>query len=215
MQIKWLGHASFLVTSKDNTKIITDPYIVEGGIRYDPINESADITTVSHNHGDHNNVGIIKGNPRVLRDPGSYVVKGIEIKTVQVYHDGTKGSQRGSNLIFCFKVDELNLCHLGDLGHELSQQQVSQIGPVDILFVPIGGFFTIDSSQASKVVQYVNPKVVFPMHFKNSKVDYPIADVGQFLIGKKNVRKVESSEVEINKETLPVETEVVVLQSKY
>ena len=128
MQIKWLGHSSFLITSQDKNKIITDPYTVGRGINYNPINESADIVTVSHNHGDHNNAGAIKGNPRILNEAGSQTVKDIEIKTVPVFHDEAQGSKRGNDLIFCFKVDGMNLCHMGDLGHQLNQQQLSEIG---------------------------------------------------------------------------------------
>jgi L-ascorbate metabolism protein UlaG (beta-lactamase superfamily) len=215
MQIKWLGHASFLITSKDNIKIITDPYTVDTGIKYGPINESADIVTVSHSHGDHSNTGIIKGKPRILKEPGSNAVKGIEVKTVSTFHDDAKGEQRGSNLIFCFKMDGLDLCHLGDLGHKLSVSQLSQIGPVDVLFIPVGGFFTIDAKGATEIVEAVKPKLIFPMHYKNSKVEYPLAGVDEFLKGKKNVRKLNSSAIEIRKETLPEETEIVVLQSVY
>jgi L-ascorbate metabolism protein UlaG (beta-lactamase superfamily) len=215
MQIKWLGHSSFLITSKENIKIITDPYIVDGGIKYGPINESANIVTASHNHGDHSNTGIIKGTPRILKEAGSDSVKGIEVKTVSVFHDEAKGGQRGSNLIFCFKVDGLDLCHLGDLGHKLSGPQLSQIGPVDVLFIPVGGFFTVDAKGATEIVEAVKPKLIFPMHYKNSKVEYPIAGVDEFLKGKKNVRKLYTSAIETTKETLPEETEIVVLQSEY
>lgn len=215
MKIKWLGHASFLVTSKDNIRIINDPYTVGKGLNYQPINESADIVTASHNHGDHNNVEVIRGNPKILKEPGSYDVKGIELKTVSSFHDETKGSQRGSNLIFCFRVDGINLCHLGDLGHRLSQQQISEIHDVDVLFIPVGGFFTIDANQAEATVQAIKPRIIIPMHFKNLKVDYPITSLDQFLKGKKNIRKVDSSEVEIKKEELPEEPEIVVLESQY
>ena len=215
MKIKWLGHASFLTTSKDNVKIINDPYTTGNGLNYKPINESADIVTTSHNHGDHNNAGIIKGNPKILKEPGVYVAKGIELKTVSAFHDEAGGGQRGNNLIFCFKVDGINLCHLGDLGHELTQQQISDLGVIDVLFIPVGGFFTIDAKQATEVAQAIKPKVIFPMHYKNSKVDFPIKDVDRFLKGKKNIRSVNSSEIEIRKENLPEEPEIVVLESQY
>jgi L-ascorbate metabolism protein UlaG (beta-lactamase superfamily) len=215
MQIKWLGHASFLILSQDNTRIVTDPYTVEKGIKYRPIDAAADIVTASHSHGDHNNVAIIKGNPKVLKEPGSSTIKGIEVKTVSAYHDGAKGTQRGNNLIFCFKVEGLNLCHLGDLGHQLGQQQIKEIGPVDVLFIPVGGFFTIDANEATRTVEAIKPKIVFPMHYKNAKAEYPIAGVDDFLNGKKNVRKLNSSTIEIRKEALPKETEIVVLQPEY
>lgn len=215
MKIKWLGHASFLITSKDNIRIINDPYTAGKGLNYGPINESADIITVSHSHGDHNNAGVVKGSPKVLNEPGSYVVKGVALKTISSFHDETGGSQRGNNLIFCFRVDGMNLCHLGDLGHGLSQQQISEIGPVDVLFIPVGGYFTIDANQATQVEEAIKPKTILPMHYKNPKVDYPITGLEQFLKGKKNIRKLNSSEIEIEKENLAEGPEIVVLESQY
>jgi L-ascorbate metabolism protein UlaG (beta-lactamase superfamily) len=215
MQIRWLGHASFLIISKGKSKIIVDPYTVGGGINYKPIDESADIVTMSHDHGDHNNAKSVKGDPTILKQAGSYHLKDIEIKTIPVFHDEVLGSKRGKNLIFCFKVDGLNLCHLGDLGHRLNQQQVSVAGEVDVLFVPVGGYYTIDAKEATEVIQAIKPKVVFPMHYKTPKTDYPIAGIDQFLKDKKYVRRLNSSGVEINKDNLPEETEIVILQSAY
>jgi L-ascorbate metabolism protein UlaG (beta-lactamase superfamily) len=213
MNIKWLGHASFLITTSDKKRILTDPYNTGHGISYKPINESADIVTMSHEHGDHNNAGAVKGNPVVLSKAGSQTVKSIDFKAIAAFHDESQGSQRGNDLIFCFKVDGLNLCHLGDLGHPLSPQQIKEIGNVDILFIPVGGFFTIDSKGATAISQALKPKVIFPMHYKNAKVEFPIAGVDDFLKDKKNVRRLNTSETEIIKETLPKETEIVVLQS--
>ncbi len=126
----------------------------------------------------------------------------------------TREANAVTNLIFCFKVDGLNLCHMGDLGHQLNQQQLSEVGQVDILFIPVGGYYTIDAKEATEVVQAVKPKMIFPMHYKTSKADYPITGVDQFLKDKKNIRRLNSSEIEINKDTLPKETEVVILQSE-
>lgn len=215
MLIKWLGHASFLITSQDGIKIITDPYTVGNGINYRPINESADIVTRSHGHGDHNNTKAIKGNPTILTEAGSQAIKGIEIKSIPAFHDEAKGSKRGNDLIFCFKIDGINLCHMGDLGHQLSQQQLSQIGAVDILCIPVGGFYTIDAKEATAVAQSIKPRVIFPMHYKTPKADYPIAGVDDFLKNKGNIRKLNTSEIEIKKTDLSRETEIVVLQSAY
>lgn len=212
MKIKWLGHASFLVTSEESKKIITDPYSVAGGISYAPIDESADAVTVSHDHGDHNNYRAIKGSPSIIKGAGISKVKGIEFKGIASYHDTVKGSQRGSNIIFCFTVDGINICHLGDLGHLLSPKQITDIGPVDIVLIPVGGYYTINAEQATAVSQSLKAKVVIPMHYKTTKCDYPISQVEEFLTGKKNVRRLNASEVEFRKEKLPEETEIVVLQ---
>jgi L-ascorbate metabolism protein UlaG (beta-lactamase superfamily) len=212
MRVKWLGHACFLITSKDGLRVITDPYAVGGGINYSPIEETADVVVVSHGHDDHSNVSAVQGKPEVVKGDGIKTVKGIQFKGIAAYHDAAQGKQRGPNTIFCFTMDYIKLCHLGDLGHVLSPEQVVEIGAVDILFVPVGGFFTIDASAAGQVCDQLKPKLVIPMHFKTPKCAYPIAGVEDFLKGKKNVRNVEGSEAEFKQEMLPGAAEIVLLR---
>jgi L-ascorbate metabolism protein UlaG (beta-lactamase superfamily) len=212
MKIKWLGHACFLITSRDGLRVITDPYAVGGGINYSPIKETADVVVVSHDHGDHSNVSTVQGKPEVVKDSGKKTVKGIQFRGVATSHDASQGQQRGLNTVFCFTMDDIKLCHLGDLGHVLSPGQVTEIGAVDILFVPVGGFFTIDAPVASQICDQLKPKIIIPMHFKTPKCAYPIAGVEDFLKGKKNVRKVGGSEVEFEREKLPAATEIMLLQ---
>lgn len=216
MKVKWLGHASFLITSDSGIKIITDPYApTPGRLNYGEINESADIVVYSHEHGDHNNVAAVKGNPQVISGSGVKEAKGIQFKGIATYHDDSKGSQRGPNTIFCFTVDGMRLCHLGDLGHQLSAEQVKEIGEVDILMSPVGGFYTIDAAGAKQVVEKINPKVVIPMHFRNDRCLYPIAPVDDFLKGRAKVRRLDGSEEEFKKGKLPATTETVVLKPTY
>jgi L-ascorbate metabolism protein UlaG (beta-lactamase superfamily) len=213
MKIKWLGHSSFLITSSDNIKIVTDPYTTGNGINYRPVNETADIVTISHMHSDHNNISAVKGVPVVLREKGRHIVKGIEIKAVPVHHDGTLGSQRGENLVFCFKVDTLAVCHAGDLGHTLSPRQIDEIGPVDVLMLPVGGFYTIDARDAAVVARALKAHIVIPMHYKTSKTEYPIAGLQSFLKDQGNVRQPEAIEIELTRPGLPANTEIIVLKS--
>lgn len=212
MKIKWLGHASFLITSDGGVRVITDPYHRTGGIEYGLIQETADVVTVSHQHQDHNNVAAVKGTPIVVDGPGVRNAKGIEFLGVPSYHDGRKGAQRGPNIIFCFAIDGVRVCHLGDLGHELDASKVKEIGVVDVLLVPVGGFYTIDARQATSVCEALKPKVVIAMHVRTAKCDYPITGVEDFLKGRKNVSRVAASETEIKKDKLPSETETIVLQ---
>jgi L-ascorbate metabolism protein UlaG (beta-lactamase superfamily) len=212
MKVKWLGHSCFLITSRGGVRIVTDPYAVGGGINYSPIKQTADIVVVSHDHGDHSNISAVQGKPEMVKSDGTKTAKGIQFRGIASYHDNSQGKQRGPNTIFCFNVDDLKLCHLGDLGHVLSPKQVNEIGAVDILFIPVGGFYTIDALAASQVCDQLNPKVVIPMHFKTPRCAYPIAGVEDFLKGKKNVRKVGGSEVEFEREKLPAATEIVLLQ---
>jgi len=212
MKVKWLGHSCFLITSGDGVKIITDPYAVGGGINYCPIDETADVVVVSHGHDDHSNVSAVQGKPEVVKGDGIKTAKGVQFKGIATYHDTAQGGQRGPNTIFCFTIDDIKLCHLGDLGHVLSPAQVSEIGTVDILLVPVGGFYTINASVASQVCDQLKPKIVIPMHFKTSNCAYPITGVEDFLKGKKNVRRVEDSEVDLERERLPATAEIVLLR---
>ena len=212
MKVKWLGHSCFLVTSKGGVRIVTDPYAVGGGIDYSPIKETADVVVVTHGHDDHNNISAVQGKPEVVRGDGTKTAKGIQFKGIATYHDASQGTQRGPNTVFCFTVDDISLCHLGDLGHVLSPGQVNEIGAVDILFIPVGGFYTIDAVVASQVREQLKPRIAIPMHFKTPKCAYPIAGVEDFLKGKKGVRKVIGSEMEFEREDLPTATEIVLLQ---
>jgi L-ascorbate metabolism protein UlaG (beta-lactamase superfamily) len=210
MKIKYLAHAAFLITAENGTRIVTDPYKTEPGLDYGKITETADIVTASHQHTDHNNVNAVKGSPKIVGY--SEEVKGIKIRAIPAYHDATGGSQRGANIIFCFDVDSVNVCHCGDLGHELTTQQVNNIGKVDVLLVPVGGTFTIDATGATKVAEQLKAKVIIPMHYKTDKTGLPIAGVEDFLKGKNNVTRLNESEIEITASKLPSTAQIIVLK---
>jgi L-ascorbate metabolism protein UlaG (beta-lactamase superfamily) len=210
MKIKYLAHAAFLIESESGVRIITDPYETSPGLKHGAIQETADIVTVSHEHGDHNNVGAVRGNPKAVR--ASTEVKGIKFKAIPAAHDNSGGSQRGKNTIFCFEVDGVNICHAGDLGHMLSEEQVKAIGRVDVLMLPVGGFFTIDAKTATRVSEQLKPKVVIPMHYKTGKLDFPIAGVDEFLKGKENVTIASGSEIELKAGALPAAMQIMALK---
>jgi L-ascorbate metabolism protein UlaG (beta-lactamase superfamily) len=212
MKVKWLGHASFLISSDSGTKIITDPYPQGSGLSYAPVKVAADIVTVSHDHFDHNNVSSVPGKPEVITGSGIKKVKGIQFKGIAAHHDESQGKERGTNTIFCFSVDGVKLCHLGDLGHRLKKEQIEEIGDVDILFIPIGGVFTIDAKMASPVIDDLKPKVAIPMHCKTSKCNWPLNTIEDFRAGKKNVKNMNSSEIEFKAGKLPQTTEIIVLE---
>ncbi len=213
MKIKWLGHASFLITADSGTKIITDPYLTGGALNYDEIKESADIVTTSHDHFDHNHVASVGGNPEVVKTAGPSEAKGIKFNGTPTHHDDTGGSQRGSNVIFCFEVDGIKVCHLGDLGHPLSDQQAAELGTVDILLIPVGGNYTIDAKVATETYGKLNPRIIIPMHFNNERCkDFPVAGVADFLQGKDNVTNLEVSEAEFKSGVLPAAPQIVVLK---
>ena len=214
MKIKWYGHSAFLITSDQGLKIITDPYesgAYGGALAYGKIQDEADLVFTSHDHADHNHVKGLPGKPEVVRESGSRTARGISIKGIPTFHDPSKGSERGSNLIFKFQVDGIQICHAGDLGHVLSDQEVKEVGPVDILLLPVGGYYTIDPKEATRVSEQVKPKVLIPMHFKTEKCGFPIAPVDDFLKGKATVKRVPESEFSFDKATLPKQMEIVVL----
>jgi len=215
MKIKWYGHSSFLFTSDQGTKIIIDPYEpggFGGAIAYGPIPDEADIVLVSHDHADHNYVQGLRGKPQVIKGTGSHKAKSIEFKGIAAFHDERKGSERGQNTIFCFTLDGVKICHLGDLGHVLSEQEARQIGPVDVLLMPVGGVYTIDPTQAGQTAQKINPKIIIPMHYKTPHCGFPLAKVEDFTSGKAGAKTIKGSEVEIKKEKFPQSPEIIVLQ---
>ena len=213
MTIKFLGHATFLITSEGGLRIMTDPYDPDwygAQFRYRPITDAAAIVTISHDHADHNYPQGIPGSPVVLTSSGE--VRGISFEVTASFHDAAEGAERGRNRIFCFEVDGIRLCHLGDLGHPLTAEQAAAIGEVDVLLIPVSGTATIDASQATEMVAQLGPAVVIPMHFKTPQIDFPFAPVDDFVAGKDNVEKVGRSEVSICREDLGTEPRIIVLE---
>jgi L-ascorbate metabolism protein UlaG (beta-lactamase superfamily) len=212
--IKWLGHSSFLISEEGGVKIVTDPF--DKSVGYPMPDESADVCVISHDHFDHNCVSAIKGKPEVVKGTGERKVRGVKFHGVASFHDEQGGSQRGKNTIWTFELGGIRFAHAGDLGAKLDDSQKGEIGAVDVLLVPVGGYYTIDASTAAGVVKALNPKVVIPMHYKTSFMgeNFPISRVDEFTRGKKNVIMVGSNSVSFTKETLPKETTVYVLEFK-
>ena len=211
MKVKYLAHSSFVITSEKGTKIVLDPYNQNIGLKYAPVNETADVVLITHDHPDHNNAAAVKG-AQVVKEAGSKDVKGIKIKGITAPHDEQGGKERGNITIYSFVVDNVKLCHAGDLGTVLTSKQIEEIGPVDVLFIPVGGFFTLDASAAAKVCDQIKPRIIIPMHYKTAKTDYPIKGVEEFTRGKKNVRQMDSSESEILANKMPSTAEILVLK---
>ena len=215
MKIKWLGHAAFLFTSEKGIRMIIDPYEsggFGGAVGYGPIRETADIVVTSHGHSDHNYLGDIQGKPQVIKGPGAHRVGEIEIKGVLAYHDTSLGEERGKIIMNVLTVDGVRICHVGDLGHQPTDQQLADLGPVDVLLVAVGGYYTIDAAEATRLVERLAPRMVIPMHFRTDKCTFPISGVEDFLKGKGAVRRPGASEIEISRDTLPAKTEIVVLE---
>ncbi|MGQ9708557.1 MAG: MBL fold metallo-hydrolase [bacterium] len=215
MKIKWLGHSSFLITAEGGIRIITDPYVpgaYDGAVGYGKITEKADVVTVSHEHADHNGVAELPGSPQILKGRGPFTVKGVRISGFDVFHDASRGRERGTNTVFLYELENLRVAHLGDLGHLPDDATIKAMGRVDVLLVPVGGVFTIDARQAARVVQLLNPKVVIPMHYKTVRLGFQIAGVDEFINLAPNPKRIGSSEVEITSSGLPKTGETWVLE---
>jgi len=215
MKIKYLGHAAFLITTADGRKIVTDPYEpggFGGAIGYGPLKEAADFVTVSHQHADHNYVKMVPGNPTVISQAAEETHAGILFRSLTTHHDASRGAERGANVVRVIEADGITLCHLGDLGHTLSPEDATALGGIDVLLVPVGGTFTVDAKGATAVINRLRPRIAIPMHYRTPKVSLNIAPVDGFLAGKPRVRRIEGSEIDLDKGSLPEPTEIVVLQ---
>jgi len=206
LQIRWHGHSCWEITN--NKTLVTDPH--DGrSIGIPAPNVAGDIILVSHDHYDHNSVKTVEKNgSKIITDPRKRTINNVEIRGIESYHDESRGAKRGSNLIFKFKIDNIRFCHLGDLGHDLDEDSIKSIGEVDVLFIPIGGTFTVNDKQAWEIIKQIKPKIIVPMHYKIGGLSLPIAGIDAFL--EQNPYKVlpVGNEIEIDKEELPDEPEV-------
>lgn len=214
MKIKYLAHASFLITTSSGTRVVTDPVnpeCYEGSITYGRFDEQADVVTISHEHRDHANADIVRGNPMVIRGNGKFIAAGVEFFGVETFHDTAHGAERGKNTVFVISADGLSVAHLGDLGHVLNADQAAEVGAVDVALIPVGGFYTIDAIQAARVAEQIDARIIMPMHYATPKCTFPIAGVEEFLSGKPNVERPGKSEIEVTRDSLPAEPTIVVL----
>jgi L-ascorbate metabolism protein UlaG (beta-lactamase superfamily) len=206
LQIRWHGHACFEI--KNDVTLVTDPHDGKSiGIPAPTV--LGDIILVSHDHYDHNSVKTVeKEGSKVVTDSRKRNISDIEIFGVGSFHDEAKGAKRGSNIMYKFTIDEIKFCHLGDLGHDIDDDVVKEISDVDILFVPIGGTFTVDDKQAWNVINKINPKIIVPMHYKIGGLSLPIAGIDPFLEQAKHKVIHVGNEIDIEKDDLPKEPEI-------
>ncbi len=212
MKIKWFGQSCFLLTAGDGTKLLMDPFKSDSHLTYKQVNEKVDAVTVSHEHADHNFTDALPGKPEIIKGSADRTVKGMGIKGINVAHDDAGGKKLGVNTVFCIVMDGVRLCHLGDLGHRLSAEQLKSIGTVDVLLVPVGSVFTIDVEGANMICEDIKPRIAIPMHYRTDRCQFLQWSADDFAKGKSKVTKVEGSEVEITSNNLPAEFEVVVLK---
>lgn len=210
MKITWHGQSCFKIITQDTT-IITDPFSKDIGLK--PPHCEANIVTVSHDHPDHNNVSALRGEPFVIKGAGEYELRDIVILGINSFHDQKEGKERGSNTIYIIEAeDNIRICHLGDLGQkELTDEQIDAIGDIDILMIPVGGVYTIDSEEAANIINAIEPKIVIPMHYKIPGLNIKLGGIDDFLkemgAGKEVVEQLIVKKKDLTKE----ETKVLVM----
>jgi len=215
-KIYWAGRSCFQISvsnHKDHSvDIVIDPYDEKVGLKLP--NLSADILLVTHNHHDHNNIKGVKGTPFIIDGPGEYEVKEVFVQGISSFHDDQGGKERGQNTIYVFEAEEMKFCHLGDLGQkQLTDEQLEKIDKVDVLMIPVGGGYTIDSPAAQKIISQIEPKVVIPMHYALPGQKDSLDEVSKFLktMGKPSITPQEK--VVVKTSTLPSDgMEIIVLQ---
>lgn len=210
VKIRWLGHACFLVTA-GHVRWVTDPYDEGTGYLMPPV--EADYITVSHGHFDHACVQAVGGDPVIYRERGDMHFGPFPVRGVLTFHDDLGGARRGCNLAFVADFGGVRICHLGDLGHVLNQQQRAELGRVDVLLLPVGGTYTIDALAAVEVARQLEPRLVIPMHYKTAALAFPLDGVERFLSRvRKGIRHHPQATLEVDRATLPGTTEVCVLE---
>jgi len=215
VEATWLGHACFALKGEKKTVVI-DPF---KGTGLPEPNVKADIVLCTHSHADHNNAKpVMKKDTIVLEGfVGSKKIDDITVKGVATFHDDAEGSSRGRNSIYVINLDGLTFCHMGDLGHDLTDTHVKEIGEVDVLLTPIGGHFTIDAAAATKIIERIKPKITVPMHYRvagMSQMFDVISGIDNFLSGKPNVKKLEAPSFSVEKASLPSEPIIIVPKLK-
>jgi L-ascorbate metabolism protein UlaG (beta-lactamase superfamily) len=214
MRIKYFGHSAFELALENGKRIVFDPYKAGafGTMTYSRIDGSFDIAIVSHDHDDHSDSQILSRIRKTVTKPGKVTAEGVTIESVPAFHDDRKGRARGRNLLSVVEAEGLRVAHLGDLGHTVSAKDYPILANLDVMMIPVGGYFTIDAATAANIARDLAPKITIPMHFKTEKADFPISPVDDFTRLMDNVEKLASSELEVTKATLPAKPKVVVLQ---
>jgi len=206
VEITFLGHSCFRLRTKEVT-VITDPYQVAPG--RPAARAQGEIVTISHDHPGHNNAAGVGGAPRVIQGPGEYEIRGVLITGVATFHDSVSGRERGRNTVYVIQMEDVRLCHLGDLGHVLTTEQVDEIGTVDVVFVPARGA-ALEMSRTSEVISQIEPNIIIPMHFPSTDEE-GLASIEKFCheMGLRQIAP--EPKLNVTKASIPQETQVVVL----
>lgn len=203
MKVKYFGHSCFMLTNSAERKILFDPYQPEGfggSIAYQPVEVSPDIVCISHDHPDHAYLDDLRGSPKIIASNEPQIIFDVAVNPIKTYHDKSKGRERGLNLMYLLQTDGFKILHCGDIGQKLDSRTVVLIGTVDILFIPVGGKFTIGPQEAYDICKLLKARIVIPMHYKTKHIGFPIEPVYSFLekFPDESITEFTKSEIEIS-----------------
>ena len=211
MEIIWYGHACFRLKDR-NATIITDPYDKSLGLTLPRL--KADIITISHNSAHHNYTEAVKSDFKVVDGPGEYEIKDVFITGIHLIQPQKQNMPRKRNNLFVFYMDDISICHLGDLSHIPTQNQVEDMGNIDVLMVPVGGQQALNAAQAAEVISLIEPYIVIPMHYQLPGLTVNLDPVEKFLKEMGITTPTTESALKLTQSGLPEETQIVLLEPK-
>ena len=212
MDVTWLGHGCFRLRGR-GAAVVTDPYPPSIGLKLSRMD--AEVVTVSHEHGNHSFTQAVREGAYEIRGPGEYEVAGVSVIGVATYHDAQKGAQEGRNTVYLIEIDDVRVCHLGDLGHRLDDAEAEAVASPDVLLVPVGGHSTLSAAQAAEVVRQLEPRYVVPMHYAISGLKLQLDPIDRFLKEMGVTSPEPQPKLSVQKSSVTeYETKVVVLEPK-
>lgn len=209
VDVTWLGQSCFRLRGR-GAAVVTDPYPPALGPR---LRLEGNVVTVSHDHDNHSHVQSVK-DAHVIEGPGEYEVAGVTVLGLPTYHDDKRGAEHGRNTVYLIELDDVRVCHLGDLGHTLDDRALEALGNVDVLLVPVGGGRTLDGAKAAEVVRQVEPRYVVPMHFGHPALQTELAPVERFLKEMSVPEAEPQNKLTVQASSAEAETKVVVLEPR-
>ncbi len=210
MDVTWLGHGCFRLRGR-GAAVVTDPYPPSIGLKLQRLD--GDLVTVSHEHENHNYTQVMR-DAYEIRGPGEYEVAGVSVIGVPTFHDAEKGAKHGRNTVYLIEIDDVRVCHLGDLGHRLDDAEAEAIASPDVLLVPVGGNTAINAVQAAEVVRQLEPRFVVPMHYAIPGLKLQLDTLDRFLKEMAVTSAEPQPKLSVQASSGEYDTKVVVLEPK-
>jgi L-ascorbate metabolism protein UlaG (beta-lactamase superfamily) len=210
VDVTWLGHGCFRLRGR-GAAVVTDPYPPSIGLKLQRLD--ADLVTVSHEHENHNYTQVVR-EAYEIHGPGEYEVAGISVIGVPTFHDAEKGQKHGRNTVYLIEIDDVRICHLGDLGHKLGDAESEAVSSPDVLLVPVGGHTSINAAEAAEVVRQLEPRFVVPMHYAIPGLKLQLDTIDRFLKEMGVAASEAQPKLSVQRSSGDYETKVVVLEPK-